>query len=123
MQLNKPKRAKWISFETRLSMQAFNIDFRNSTTNYFKDNPHQHHLTIKNSWFSIPKLPSLRTRKGFSPDIGNYVRQISFYAQYVLPTDVRNKITFGESTDRSFLDYLKDARHRNTYTTFISLVQ
>ena len=116
-------RAKWISFETRLTMQAFNIDFRSSTTNYFKDNPHQLHLTIKNTWFNMPRLPSLKTRKGFSHDIGNYTRPISYYAKYVLPTDVRNKITFEESTDQSFLDYLKDSRHRNAYTKFVSLVQ
>jgi len=116
-------RAKRVSMETNVAIQDFNFEFKNATTLYFKDNPHIKNLNLKDPLLYAPNIPSLTTRNGFSPYPSRYPRTISFYAQYVLPVNIKNKITFGTSTDQSFLDYLRNPHQENSYASLISFIE
>jgi len=116
-------RAQRVAMESHAAVQIFNIEFRNATVGYFRDNPDAEKLTLKDTLLFAPKIPSLSTRRGFNPDLSRYPRTLSFYAQYVLPAGIRHNIAFGISTDQAFLDYLKNPDRKVPYRVLIPLLE
>ena len=116
-------KANRVCSETYLTIQRLNIDLKTTTVNYFKEYPHVGHLTLKNRMVFIPRLPSLLTKRGFYPYPTRYARPLSFYNQYVVPEDIRKKITYAKKTDPLFLDYIKAERWQDNLKSFTSLVE
>jgi hypothetical protein len=116
-------KAKRVTSETFSTIQKFNIDLKETVMNYFNDNPDVQNLTLKDNMIYFAPLYSLLTRKGFYPYPTRYARPMSFYNQYVLPENIRTKITFGEITDQPYLDYVKADRWKGTFQSFALLVE
>ena len=115
--------AEKVAVETASSVQRFNGEFKNAFSNYLKEYPSIETIYVKNSMIFFPLAPSLETKRGFNQDISRYTRPLSFYAQYVLPAEVRKKIVWGESTDKTLLDYLKAEPYQSQYQLITALIK
>jgi len=109
-------RAQKVADETSVLVQRFNVELRSAFAGYLESVPEDKKVTVYDSLIIIPRAPSLTTRKGFNPSLSRYGRNLSFYAQYVLPKNIRERIVWGETTDKEFLSYLN--AHSNKYLRF-----
>lgn len=117
------EKAERVANETNVTIQKFNIEFKEAMVNYFKDHPHVRNVTLKDNMIYVAHLPSLMTEKGFYPYPTRYPRPLSFYNQYVLPESIRGKISYAQVSDASFLNYIKSDRWQGRYESFAKLLE
>jgi len=90
-------------------MQGFYVQFRNAFIDYFKEQSPDTTVTVNNIPFVVPSVPSLITRAGTPLPMSRYAREPEFFAQYVLPGDIRNRIRWGNATDPAFLNHIRSS--------------
>lgn len=93
--LRRHSNARLAVTETLL-MQNFYVNFRKAFAGYFQEYDAGKNLRVKNVPILLPAA------------LARYpLRGAQFYAQYILPAQVNNRIIWAEETDPAFLEYLK----------------
>ncbi|OGX28077.1 MAG: hypothetical protein A2705_01190 [Omnitrophica WOR_2 bacterium RIFCSPHIGHO2_01_FULL_52_10] len=79
-----------------LLMQNFYVNFRKAFVDYFPGSAARKNLHAKNVNILLPAA------------LARYpLRSAQFYAQYILPAPINNRIIWADETDPAFLEYLK----------------
>jgi len=115
--------ANKVATEMRVTIQLFQIQFRNAFENYFKDNPAEKMVRVKNDPIYFPTPDSLATRKGVKANLTRHTNPFSFYSQNLLPKNLREKIIWTPETDEHFLTYLKTHNTNYQYMYIIHLLK
>lgn len=85
-----------LTVKETLLMQNFYVNFRKAFVNYFHTHEVKGSLRVKNINIQLP------------PSLARYAkRSAQFYAQYILPAEINNRIVWTDQTDPAFLEYLK----------------
>jgi hypothetical protein len=88
-------------------MSALYVDFRKTFEDYLRDT-NASFLEVKNGRLEMPGVYSI-AKKGSCP-MSRFPRTREFYATYVLPVEINNRIVWSGRTDPGFSDYVK--RHK-----------
>jgi len=113
------ERATQVFFQTSRTLQNFNIAYRESLKKYFEKYPQAPSVNIKDSYIEFPRIPALTTKAGFVPGMTRYNRKLSFFSQYILDKNVREKIIWGDETDPVFISFLNTQAEFNIFKTLI----
>jgi len=116
--MNRYTQAFRIASETTSIIQNFYLKFRYAFEDYVKETRPQELVQVKNVMLIHPTSPSLTNKVGLSPLLTRYPRRARFYAQYILPPDIRKKFVWGEKTDELLLNYFTDPRHQKGLEDF-----
>jgi hypothetical protein len=116
--INRYTQAFRIASETTNIIQNFYLRFRYAFESYIKETQPQGLVEVKNVMLIHPTAPSLTNKAGISPLLTRYPRSTQFYAQYILPPDIRKKFVWGEKTDELLLNYFIDPRHQKLLEDF-----
>jgi len=116
--MNRYTQAFQIASETTSIIQNFYLKFRYAFESYIKETQPQGLVQVKNVMLIHPTAPSLTNKAGLSPLLTRYPRSTQFYAQYILPPDIRKKFVWGEKTDELLLNYFTDPRHQKLLEDF-----
>ena len=93
-------------------MQSLYVNFRKAFVDYVQTHPIPGPLQVKDGDILMPSVSRLAPKGGSAPAISRYpIQTRKFYAQYVLPSSINQKIIWSERTDPDFQKYLNEREY------------
>ncbi len=116
-------KAQRLAKETSGIIQIFYLNYHDAFTGFFKANAVDK-IAVKRTLLNFPLSPTLADKKGFNPPLTRYGRGNDFFAQFLLPKNIRERIVWSDTaTDPRLLNYLKNPQNSPRYQYFIGAVQ